>query len=208
MRARMALAVSEQPHALREILLRDKPAEMIAVSPKASVPVLHFSDGMVLEESLDIMLWTLERNDPEGWLNPTQGDRAEMLALIEKSDGDFKHHLDRYKYPTRYDEGLDANHHREQGLLFLKELDRRLGDQEWLFGKRPSLADFAIFPFVRQFAHTDKEWFDAQNIPGVQNWLNVCLESDLFQRIMKKWPVWKHGDVEPDLPEAYTRPTS
>ncbi|MEQ9489780.1 MAG: glutathione S-transferase [Alphaproteobacteria bacterium] len=202
MRARMALAVSGQRHAHREVLLRDKPPEMIAASPKATVPVLQFDDGTVQEESLDIMLWTLKRNDPEHWLTPQNDTLDDMLALIAEADTDFKHHLDRYKYTTRYEDSTDPVHHRTQGMAFLERLDRRLEQSAFLFGDRPALTDYAIFPFVRQFANTDRSWFDRQPAPRLHAWLNGLLNSGLFEHIMRKYPVWSAGDEElyPSLP--------
>lgn len=200
MRARLALAVSGQRCALREIVLRDKPAEMIALSPKASVPVLHLTDGGVLEESLDIMLWALRRNDPAQWLEPQDGTLPEMTALIAESDGPFKHHLDRYKYAVRYEEGTDPLHHRAEGMTFLGALNERLARHGQLFGERPALADYALFPFVRQFANTDRAWFDAQRLKAVQAWLAGHLDSTLFQSVMQKWPIWAPGDEEPVFP--------
>lgn len=194
MRARMALSVTKRVCALREVALKDKPAAFLETSPKATVPVLALPDGNVLEESLEIMLWTLEQDDPEAWLTPEQDGRDEMMALISVSDGDFKHHLDRYKYATRYAEGTDPISHRAKGAQFLEALEARLQNTRYLFGNRACLADIAIFPFVRQFANTDRDWFDAQPLPSLQTWLNEFLESERFQSVMKKEPVW-HPDA-------------
>ena len=201
MRARMALTVSQQTCTLREIVLRDKPAEMIAASAKATVPVLRLPDGGVLEESLDIMYWALDRSDPDQWLQPQDGSVSDMKALIADCDDDFKQHLDRYKYATRYAAETDPAFHRDQGMMFLKTLDERLEHHQYLFGNASSLADFAIFPFVRQFAHTNLDWFDNQPIPNVQRWLRRHLDSELFKSVMKKWPVWKPGDADTRFPE-------
>ncbi len=201
MRARLALSISGQHCTLREVVLRDKPAEMLTLSPKATVPVLLLCDDQVLEESLDIALWALDRNDPQQWLSPEMGTLADMKALIADSDGPFKHHLDRYKYATRYEEGTDPVHHRDAGVHFLSPLNDRLGQHAHLFGDRPALADFAIFPFIRQFANTDRDWFDRQPLPNLQSWLAGHLNSELFQSVMKKWPVWTPGDAETLFPE-------
>jgi glutathione S-transferase len=195
MRARLALTISARPHAHREVVLRDKPAEMITASAKATVPVLVLPDGTVLEESLDIMDWALGLNDPESWLEPEVGDLPEVSTLITESDGPFKHNLDRYKYANRY-EGADAEAHRSEGLIFLHKLNDRLAVQPFLFGQKPCLADFAIFPFVRQFANTDRSWFDGQDLGPLQIWLEGHLTSDLFTGVMKKWPKWQAGDEE------------
>lgn len=186
MRARLALTASRQDCVLREVVLRDKPAEMLEISPKGTVPVLQLPDGQVLEQSLDIMRWTLARHDPEGWLSPETGSVAEMDALIAESDGDFKHHLDRYKYSVRYGPETDPLYHRSEGAVFLKRLNERLNGHAHLFGNKPSFADFAIFPFVRQFANTGREWFDAQPLTDLQTWLSGHLNSELFQHVMRR----------------------
>lgn len=192
MRARMALLISGTPVRLREVVLRDKPKEMIAASPKATVPVLVQNDGAVIDESLAIMHWALDRHDPNGWLeNEAAGD-----DLIAEADSDFKDNLDRYKYPTRYDD-VDPIVHRSAGLEFLMKLEKRLAANDQLLGNRASLADFAIFPFIRQFANSDRNWFDVQSLPALQNWLAAHLESDLFTTVMTKYAQWKTGDAEP-----------
>lgn len=200
MRARLALAKSKQHCRLREIVLRNKPDHMVEISPKATVPVLQLVDGEVLEESLDIMQWALSNNDPEEWLSPENGSLDDMMALISECDGLFKHNLDRYKYATRYEEGTDPIHHRSQGAEFLSKLNDRLAESKYLFGDRPALADFAIFPFVRQFANTDRSWFDSAPYPFLQEWLQTHLDSELFKGVMKKWAVWEPGDREPVFP--------
>ncbi len=199
MRARMAIAVSGQTCALREVVLRDKPPEMLQVSPKATVPVLVLPDGGVLEESYDIMKWALAANDPDGWLAPTQGNLNDIDALVAINDGAFKHHLDRYKYPNRYDDA-DPLYHRAEGVKMLQALEDRLADSAFLFGGHLSLADAAILPFVRQFAHTDKDWFDNLDLPKLQAWLQDGLDAPLFKRVMQKYPAWQSGDTEPAFP--------
>ncbi|MEP3113513.1 glutathione S-transferase [Nisaea sp.] len=186
MRARLALTISRQDCVLHEVVLRDKPPKMLELSPKGTVPVLHLPDGQVLEQSLDIMRWTLARHDPESWLAPETGSVAEMEALIAECDGAFKHHLDRYKYAVRYGPETDPVYHRDEGAVFLGLLNERLQDHTYQFGTRPSLADFAIFPFVRQFANTDREWFDAEPLTDLQTWLDGHLSSDLFQSVMRR----------------------
>lgn len=196
MRARLALAVSRTSCVLREVVLRDKPAELLAISPKGTVPVLVESDN-VLEHSLDIMLWALRRHDPENWLQPPSGTLQDMLDLIAQCDGGFKHNLDRYKYPDRYP-GEDAIMHRREGGHFLAQLETRLARTPYLFGAHPALADRAIAPFVRQFAHTDIAWFAEQPWPALHTWLQAFLDSALFAQVMNKYPQWHSGD-EPTL---------
>lgn len=196
MRARLALAASGQSVALREVLLRDKPPEMIEASPKATVPVLVLGDGGVLEESLDVMNWALAQADPEGWLD---ADGVLMDRLVAQNDGPFKHHLDRYKYANRY-EGAVAEQHRAEASKILLDLDACLAENVWLCGSKASFADYAILPFVRQFANTDRAWFDAQDWPHLQGWLEGFLASDRFKAVMNKYPRWSAGNPESTFP--------
>jgi glutathione S-transferase len=193
-RARMALYISGETCELREVVLRNKPAEMIELSPKATVPVLQLETGEVVDQSLDIMLWALGKNDPDDWLAPEFGTRDEMLALIAECDGPFKEHLDRYKYAPRY-EHADPESHRQQAGEFLPVLNERMKNCKYLFGNRPALADYAIAPFIRQFANTDRGWFDAAPYPHLQNWLEAILNAELFNRVMNKYPAWQTGDL-------------
>ncbi|QYJ08076.1 glutathione S-transferase [Qipengyuania flava] len=184
MRARMALSVSGAAYEHREVVLRDKPAEMLEASPKGTVPVLVAADGVVLEESLDIMRWALGESDPEGWLTRTDE------ALLAANDGPFKHHLDRYKYATRY-EDVDPEEHRAAALAILRALEARLENSAFLCGEKRGFADIAIFPFIRQFANADRAWFDAQDLPKLQAWLESLVTSELFNGVMRKHPQWK-----------------
>lgn len=195
MRARMALLVSGQPCVVREVVLRDKPDAMVAASPKATVPVLVLSDGSVVDQSIDIMHWALGVNDPEGWLSV---DAAAVDVLVTRNDGPFKHHLDRYKYATRHDS--DPIEHRDAGMEVLAELDQRLARRANLLGEDRSIADIALFPFVRQFAATDRQWFDAQPVPHLQAWLSRHLKSTLFGAVMTKLAQWQPGDGRITLP--------
>ncbi len=187
MRARLALAVSATPCIVREVRLSAKPAAMLAASAKGTVPVLVLPDGTVLDESLDIMRWALQRSDPEGWL------AHDDPALIALNDRRFKHDLDRYKYPDRH--GGDAIAHRQAGLEFLHTVDARLADGGQLCGSSRGLADAAIMPFVRQFAAVDRPWFDARPLPRVRAWLGGHLQSALFAAIMIRLRPWLPGDV-------------
>jgi glutathione S-transferase len=193
MRARLALLSSGLTVELREIVLRDKASEFLETSPSATVPCLK-SGTQVIDESLDIMVWALEQSDPDNWLKPETGSLNEMRALIATCDGPFKTNLDRYKYDTRYADADKASE-RSAASEFLKELDRRLDGSAWLFGARPCLADFAILPFVRQFANADRDWFDSQDWENLKTWLVNFEKSDRFAAIMPKFSKWENGDT-------------
>ena len=185
----MALAISGAELSLVEVSLRAKPARMLEISPKGTVPVVELDDGTVIDESLDIMLWTLNNHDPKGWLGPDETTLTEMMGLIAHNDGDFKHHLDRTKYAIRY-EGADPELHRKEANAFLLILAERLQKQPYLMGSQPLLADWAILPFIRQFANIDRGRFDATTHPRLGQWLDEGLSSELFQTVMQKKSRW------------------
>lgn len=185
-RSRLALQYAGQMVDLQEVSLRDKPPEMLAISPKGTVPVLQLADGTVLEESLDITLWALRKADPAQLL-PAADELPETLALIAENDGNFKHWLDRYKYAVGYPEH-SPEYYRQQGEIFLQNLEQRLNQNTYLSGAQVTLSDIAIVPFVRQFAFVDKAWFDAADYPALQRWLEDWLASDVFLRVMAKQP--------------------
>lgn len=193
-RARLALWQAGIEVELREVVLRDKPAEMLAISPKGSVPVLQLPDGRVIDESLDIMRWALGCHDPGAWLGVAGAD--EQAALIDRNDVDFKPLLDRYKYVDRHPERSRAEWRDVAVATFLAPLEAQLGGRPWLFGASPSLADAAIFPFVRQFAGVDAGWFDQAPLPSLRTWLRRWCEGALFASVMRPQPVWK----APELP--------
>jgi glutathione S-transferase len=143
----------------------------------------------------------LRRNDPEGWLRPERGTMDEMLALVAECDGEFKRHLDGYKYPERHP-SADVVKHRSQGALFLMRLDARLQATPCLHGEHTAVADIAIAPFVRQFAQVDAAWFEAQPWPRLQAWLADRLDAPLFARVMEKYPPWHPGRRGVDFPPA------
>ncbi len=187
MRARMAIAVSGVKVELREVALRDKPAELGEVSPKATVPVLVLQNGAVIDESLDIMRWALGHSDPEGWL------LRDDAVLIAVNDGPFKKALDGYKYPDRVG-AADGLAGRAQALVHLVALDDRLARNRFLHGPTCGLSDIALFPFVRQFAAVDQAWFGNQPLQALQAWLNELTRSALFDSIMQRYPQWRAGD--------------
>ncbi|KZM47773.1 glutathione S-transferase [Labrenzia sp. OB1] len=193
-RARLAILVSGQTVEIREIVLREKAPEFLETSPSATVPCLKHGDAVV-DESLDIMLWALERNDPEDWLRTGGADLDAALELIRACDGPFKKHLDRYKYDTRHPDA-DRDHERQAGAVFLTHLNDALSrDGCWLLGPRASIADYAILPFVRQFANTDRTWFDSQDWSALLLWLEAFERSEPYLAVMRKWPRWCNGDA-------------
>ena len=191
-RARMILAVSGHDPEIREVVLRDKPPEMLAISPKATVPVLQLSEGTVLDESLDIMNWALGLSDPEEWLKARKDPALE--TLLERCDGPFKDALDRYKYSSRHPEGTGVSA-REETRPFLFALEDHLSpERPFLAGVRPGFHDLAIFPFIRQFAGVDLPWFQGAGYPRLELWRQSLSESPLFTTVMKKLPPWKASD--------------
>ncbi|GBU15077.1 glutathione S-transferase [Polaromonas sp.] len=207
MRARLALAVSGQICELREVVLRNKPQALLEVSPQATVPVLLLAHGEVLEHSLEIMLWALRQHDPEGWLRPKTGSLEAMQVLIAANDGPFKQALDRYKYPHRFmpapatpcDSSAAARQfaeqHRDSAALWLMTLQTQLASKDWLFGASACLADMALLPFVRQFAHTDAAWFAAQPWGPLARWLERWERGELLAQTMVKYPPWQAGQA-------------
>jgi glutathione S-transferase len=182
-RARMALRYAGVPVDVHEVALREKPAALLAVSPKATVPVLITPEGTVIDQSLDIMQWALHQSDPDGWLT---GSTPAAQHWVTLNDDIFKPLLDRYKYAGRYPE-LSATAHRSRALAALVQpLDAQLQKTQWLLGPHVSWADVALFPFVRQFAGVDNAWFSAQPLPAVQAWLGTWLASSLFNDVIAK----------------------
>ena len=184
----MALAASGAKVMLREVLLKDKPPELVEASPKATVPVLVLSDGRVIEESLDVMRWALEQNDPLSWLDDASLDSD----WISECDDDFKHWLDRYKYAERHPEH-SAEDYRKSAEGFIQKLEDQLSVSDWLGGTAANAVDVALFPFIRQFAGVDPSWWQKTPYPHVQQWLENWLNSALFSAIMAKNPRWESG---------------
>ena len=193
MRARMALRVSQFSYEHREIALKNKPAEMLRVSPKGTVPVLVLPDGRVLDESLDVMRFALAQSDPEGWVdaslkNAGSPTEDELLLL---NDGDFKRSLDHYKYHTRFPERSQQSYREEaEEVLRVFEEQLKKNNGVGLLAPNTRFVDIAIFPFVRQFSRVEPEWFEASPYPKLRAWLRAHEQSALFLSIMKKHPLW------------------
>ncbi len=186
MRARMALLQAGVVYQAHEVSLRDKPPAMLARSPKGTVPVLVLSNGMVLEQSLDIMRWAFEQSgDTDLWWARSQ--TSSNLVLQQVCDGLFKYHLDRYKYPQRFTDAVTREHHFEQAVaVLLNALEQLLQTQPQIGGASACATDIGIFPFVRQFAGVDPERFESLPLPALKAWLAAWLESGLFTEVMRK----------------------
>lgn len=191
MRARLGLLFAQLPVELREIVLKNKPPQMLAISPKGTVPVLQLTNGTVIEESCDIMMWALAQNDPQGLLDTVVLSQAN--ALIAQNDNKFKHWLDRYKYADRHPE-MTQTEYRQRGEVFLQTLEALLTKNRYLLGDNVTIADIGIMPFVRQFAHVDRDTFYSLPYPKLQQWLQNWLDHPLFLQAMVKFEPWQEED--------------
>lgn len=201
MRARMGIILAEQCVRLRAIVLKDKPIEMLKASPKGTVPVLVIeseagTNPIVIDESLDVMLWALNQNDPNNFLYSEQPEMLNnMLDLISIYDIEFKSHLENYKSAKRYHEDNKVGY-RETCEKYIIQLENRLNQHQYLVGESLSLVDFAILPFIRQFAKVERQWYLSRPYPKVQNWLKSHLELPLFSKVMRKYPLWLENHEE------------
>ena len=194
MRARFAIRSSKIIVEIREIKLQEKPSEFLKLSPKGTVPVLITNSGEVLEESLDIIYWALNKNDPHKWLAKGKLENQEIIKLLDDLENKFKPNLDKYKYPSRFS-GVDQFFHRDKNLCFLNKLNSYLENNKSLNCEHLSLLDYAIFPFVRQFRNVDQDWFDKLNFIFLNKWINQIIDSKDFSSIMKKFKKWEPNDV-------------
>ena len=197
MRARLGLLFAGRQVELREITLKNKPPQMLVISPKGTVPVLQLLDGTVIEESREIMTWALEQQDAQGLLAAQTLPQAN--TLIDKNDNEFKYWLDRYKYADRHLEMSQAEY-RQRGEAFLQLLEELLTKNPYLLGKGITLADIGIMPFVRQFAHVNRDVFYNLPYPNLQRWLQDWLQHPLFLQAMTKFQPWQDGDEEVVFP--------
>ncbi|CAH7192053.1 Glutathione S-transferase [Vibrio chagasii] len=190
MRGRMGIALSKQQVLLREIVTKDKPSELLASSPKGTVPVLVLSDGKVIEQSLDVMMWALHQNDPQDLLRSSNPSLSEQIhQLIQQNDNEFIGHLEKYRASVRY-RNDDIEQRRNLCEAFISELEAKLAHHDYFFGDSPSLADFAVMPFVSQFVRVEKKWFVQSEYQNVGRWLRSHLESKLYTQVMKQYPLW------------------
>ena len=200
MRARLGLLFAGLQVELREITLKNKPPQMLAISPKGTVPVLQLLDGTVIEESREIMTWALTQKDAQGLLAAQTLPQAN--ALIDKNDNEFKYWLDRYKYADRHLEMSQAEY-RQRGEAFLQMLEALLIKNPYLLGERITIADIGIMPFVRQFAHVNRKVFYDLPYPNLQRWLQDWLKHPLFLQAMTKFAPWQEKDDVVVFPAAF-----
>jgi glutathione S-transferase len=193
MRAHLALKKAGLKVELREVKLSNLPDQLMELSPKSTVPVLVLPNGIVFDESWDIVKWALQQNDPDNWLGDDDGYLPDAEMLIEINDFSFKTDLDHYKYADRHPEH-SQQHYREACEEFIEELEDTLVEHRYLLADQISLADIGVFPFVRQFSLVDREWFDQAPYPRVQHWLNSLIDSELFQHVFQKHELWQAGD--------------
>ena len=187
----MAIHISSQKCEIREVLLRDKPPSMLEYSSKGTVPVLVLQSGEVIDESLDVIDWALNLNDPDNWQRSKNNEKTKELIKI--NDGEFKYHLDRYKYSKRYD-NEDPEFHRKKCLSFIEKVNSELQNSKYIFDDAISYIDISLLPFIRQFRIADNEWFDELPYENVKSWLSNFLNSELLKSIMSKYDIWKEGD--------------
>jgi glutathione S-transferase len=201
MRARIAIFKAKQTIELRDVVLSNKPDEMIAVSPKATVPVLVLNNGRVIDESLEVMLWALKESDPDNLLHYSYHSEedsykhnnektlSEMLTLIHTFDDEFKVRLEKYKCAKRYKEA-SITECRVACEKFIQVLENRLTSHLFLMSDQESLIDIALLPFIRQFARVERQWYLQSPYPRVKQWLNNYLQSPMFTKVMAKYPLW------------------
>lgn len=190
----MAIAYSCISIEIREVLLSDKPSSMLEYSPKASVPVLVLSNGQVIDESLDIIMWALAQYDPDKWMPNIELLENYALPLISENDNEFKNALDLYKYSSRHPDH-DQVYYRQQGEIFLQKLEDKLQQHKFLLNENISLVDVAIMPFIRQFALVDLPWFESSRYQSLLFWLKGFMDAAVFLSVMQKYPQWQEGEA-------------
>ena len=199
MRARFGLLMAQQDVMLRAIVMKNKPQEMLALSPKGTVPVLILADETIVDESLDIMIWALQQNDPEDLLHKdSPDDLATMVELIRRNDKEFKPQLEIYKKSKRFRTGTEIEE-RKKCEIFIAELEQMLAEEArggHFIGHKPGLIDYALLPFVRQFSRVNKAWFREAPYPRLLAWVEDQMQSRLYAKAMAKYPLWldKHQE--------------
>ncbi len=193
MRARLALSYAGISYTLREVNLRNKPDHLIQLSPKATVPVLFSETGLVLEESIDICQWAFDRSLPEGWVTNEKAMGCRIgMAVVDTLQEEFVFHANRIKYPDRYpDEDIDE--HKSHITGYMNRLESSLQNGGFVVGA-PSICDIIVLPLIRQLRASAEDWFAQESGPNTRRWLEYWLETDIFQKVMAKYPVWAEGD--------------
>ena len=199
MRARIMILLSQIEVEIREVRLSNKPKEMTDLSKKGTVPVLLLPNKEVLDESINIMNWSLNISDPQEIIQSIKNNKKESNLILKKFDSEFKYHLDRYKYHSRYknDHKLkNKEDHRDLALEILKMIELKLNSKKsWIFGNYPSYLDIAILPFIRQYRIADNYWFDkVMPLKKTHHWLMQFLEWETFLKSMKKYKIWQPED--------------
>lgn len=190
MRARLAIYASGQQVHLRDLVLSNKPADMLSVSPKGTVPVLITTDHLVIDESLSIMQWAFSQTDPDDYLHKIMPNaQADMLSVIALFDNEFKGHLEQYRCAKRYHEPTLIDN-RQLCEPYLTDLESRLSQHLFLMSDKPSLLDVALLPFIRQFARVERQWYLQSPYPKLRQWLNTYLQSRMFSKVMTQYPMW------------------
>jgi glutathione S-transferase len=200
MRARLGILLAQQSVLIRAVVTKHKPQEMLALSPKGTVPVLIINQAQhselqpqtftIIDESVDIMLWALRLNDPQNLLRAEDPHQLEMmLELIRKNDMQFKPNLEVYKLAKRFHKESAVND-RQICERFIAELEKKLEKNRYLISDQTSLADYALLPFVRQFARVDRKWYLQSPYPKCRDWLNRHLQMPLYTKAMAKYPLW------------------
>lgn len=205
MRARMAIYKAQISVELRDLVLSNKPVEMLNASPKGTVPVVVLSTGSVIEESLDVMLWALTENDPHNLLRDTEPlnntislvNKSDIVELVTKYDQQFKPCLEAYKCAKRYHES-NLIECREACEIYIQELEQGLAKHRFILDNQESMADIALLPFIRQFAKVERSWYLSSRYVNVRRWLNAYLQSAVFNKVMTKYPLWQAGQ-EPEV---------
>jgi len=200
MRARIAIFKSKQPIELRDVKLDNKPAAMLTASPKGTVPILVVSSDEIIDESIDVMVWSLTQSDPDNLLLASANSAgdvtnklSELLAFIHICDSEFKGCIERYKCAKRYHEP-NLLERRQDCEVYIKDLEQRLSQHDYIFGDDESLVDIALLPFIRQFAKIERQWYVQADYPNVKRWLNTYLQSAMFNKVMTQNPIWEEGN--------------
>ncbi len=188
MRARFSIRISQIKIELREVMLKKKPKDFLKFSNDGTVPILIQRDNTTIQESLDIVFWALKFNK-----NLNELKKIDNYNFLKFCDTEFKHNLDRYKYPTRY-ENVNPNFYRNKNIKFLKLLNKKLSLSKFLLTDKLTFLDFCIFPFIRQYRNVDQLWFNHLNLSYLNNWFSFIVESQEFDDIMKKYKVWEPSD--------------